>query len=239
LKELEDYSWFPSLLRKFQTEFIGFVVTRFNVYNGFINHLTRLSLPGQPLTDLCSGSGEPAIHIFRKSSCFTHLFLSDKYPGSQVVKSGEDSYALARKDVLEMEFNPGTCYSMFNAFHHFSKEDQLKIVRKLHHSGSTAFLAEILEPDVICFLKVLFTTTIGCLLLTPFIRPFSFRRLFFTYLLPVNILTITYDGLVSVMKSRTANQYRKILANQGEGIEVIRLRNGLSPIIVIQIHAVK
>lgn len=237
MKELEDHSWFPPVLRKFQTEFIGFVVARFNVYDGFVKHLNTLSLPAQPLTDLCSGSGEPAIHIFKKSHCFTHLFLSDKYPASQVVKSGEDSYAMARKDVLEMEFNPGTCYSMFNAFHHFSDEDQLRIIRKLHHSGSTAFLAEILEPDIICFLKVLFTTTIGCLLLTPFIRPFSFRRLFFTYLLPVNILTITYDGLVSVLKSRTANHYRKLFADQGEGIEVIRLRNGLTPVIIIQIHA--
>lgn len=239
MKELEDYSWFPSLLRKFQTEFIGFVVTRFNVYDGFLNHLTRLSLPGQPLTDLCSGSGEPAIHIFNNTRCFTHLFLSDKYPASQVIKSGEDSYAMARKDVLEMEFIPGSCYSMFNAFHHFSDEEKLKIVRKLHHSGSTAFVVEILEPDVICLLKVLFTTTIGCLLLTPIIRPFSLRRLFFTYLLPVNILTITYDGFVSVLKSRTTRHYRELFADQGDGIEVIRLKNGLSPVIVIQIHAVK
>jgi hypothetical protein len=80
MKELEDHSWFPPVLRNFQTEFIGFVVANFNVYDDFIQHLKSLSLPVQSMTDLCSGSGEPAISIFRKSICFSHLYLSDKFP---------------------------------------------------------------------------------------------------------------------------------------------------------------
>ena len=138
-----------------------------------------------------------------------------------------------------MEFKPGIYYTMFNAFHHFGDEEKLKIVKKIQESGSVAFFVEILEPDIICILKVLFTTTLGCFLLTPFITPFSLKRLFFTYLLPVNILTITLDGIVSVLKSRSVKQYQKLFINYGNAIEVFRLKSGLSPLIIIQIQPKK
>ena len=239
MKELEDYNWFPTVLRNFQTEFVGFVVFRFNVYNAFVQHLKILLLPVQPMTDLCSGSGEPAISIFRKNNCFSHLTLSDKYPNSLQLRDDKISYETQSADVIEMEFKPGIYYTMFNAFHHFEDKEKLKIVQKIQASGSVAFLVEILEPDIVCILKVLFTTTIGCFLLTPFITPFSLKRLFFTYLFPVNILTITFDGIVSVLKSRSVKQYQKLFINYGNAIKVFRLKSGLSPLIIIQIQPKK
>lgn len=239
MKEMEDYSWFPPVLRNFQTGFIGFIVTRFNVYVAFIHHLKKMSLPVQPMVDLCSGSGEPAISIFRKNNCFSSLTLSDKYPNSLQLGDDTISYEKQSIDVLELEFKSGIYYTMFNAFHHFEEEEKLKIAQKIHESGSAAFFVEILEPGVICFLKVLLTTTIGNLVLTPFILPFSVKRLFFTYILPVNILTITFDGIVSVFKSRSVKQYQKLFINYGDEIEVSRLNNGFSPLIIIQIQPKK
>ncbi|MFM9946045.1 MAG: class I SAM-dependent methyltransferase [Bacteroidia bacterium] len=239
MKELEDYSWFPVSLRNFQTELIGFVVSKFNVYGSFINYLKTLSLPQQTMTDLCSGSGEPAISIFKKSNCFTHLILSDKYPNTLQLSDDKISYKTTNADVLEMEFKLGTYYTMFNALHHFKDDDKLKIINKIRASNSDAFFAEILEPRVDCFLKVFLTTTLGTILFTPFIRPFSLKRLLLTYILPLNILTITFDGLLSVLKSRSVRQYQKLFAAYTDEIKVLRLTNGLAPLIVIQIQSKK
>ncbi len=239
MKELEDYYWFPSVLRNFQTEFIGFVVTTFNIYGVFIHYLKTLDLSLQSMTDLCSGSGQPAISIFRKSNCFSSLSLSDKYPNNKKLNESEISYEILSKDVLEMEFENGTCYTMFNAFHHFKDEEKLKIVQKIQISGSNAFIVEILEPTVFCLLKILFTTTIGSLLLTPFIHPFSLKRMFFTYILPINIFSITFDGIVSVLKSRSVKQYQNLYANNENAIKIIRLKNKLSALVVIQIEPKK
>lgn len=239
MKELEDYSWFPPVLRNFQTEFIGFAVTTFNVYDVFVQYLRTSHLSVSSMTDLCSGSGEPAISIFRESKCFSRLSLSDKYPADMPLKDGKITYEILKSDVLEMVFKQGTCYTMFNAFHHFNDEEKLKIAQKIQISGSGAFIVEILEPNILCFAKVLFTATIGCLLLTPFIRPFSLKRLFFTYILPVNILTITYDGIVSVLKSRSVKQYHDLFANNANAIKTLRLKNRLSSLIVIQIEPEK
>ncbi len=235
MNELEDLPYFPSLLRNFQTEFIGFVVVRFNVYRAFIKYIRSLSPPLQPMIDLCSGSGEPAIHIFKKSNCFSHLILSDKFP-NRLFNADKISYVPNSMDVLEMEFHSGVCYTMFNAFHHFNDEDKLKIAQKIIASGSQSFFVEILEPNIVCLLKVLFITTVGNLLLTPFIRPFSFTRIFFTYIIPVNIFTITYDGIVSVFKSRTIKQYRKLFVGYEDSIKVFKLEKDFSTLIVIQIH---
>lgn len=239
MKELEDYHWFPSVLRNFQTEFIGFVVDKFRVYDAFVQHLKTMQLPKQPMTDLCSGSGEPAISIFRKSHCFSRLTLTDKFPNALNIPDNNIHYDLQSIDVLKMVFKPGTYYTMFNAFHHFTDEEKVTIAKDIQNSGATAFIVEILEPTVFCFLKVCFMTTIGSLVLTPFILPFSLKRLLFTYILPINIFTITYDGIVSVLKSRSVKRYQDLLVTNAHAIKIIRIKNGLTPLIVIQINGLK
>lgn len=235
MKELEDYNWFPTTLRNFQTEFIGFVVSKFDIYNGFIKFLNKRSLTSQTMIDLCSGSGEPAIGIFKESNGFKRLVLTDKYPNILNAEDERILYDAKPMDVMKMEFKPDTCYTMFNAFHHFTDEDKLKIIQKIQESGSSAFFAEILEPRLDCMLKVFLTTTLGTLIFTPFLKPFSLKRLLFTYLIPVNIFTITFDGLVSVLKSRSVKQYQKLV----EGfysVKVQRLTKGFTPIVLIQIE---
>ncbi len=239
MKELEDYHWFPAVLRNFQTDFIGFVVSRFSVYDGFIQHLKNLPLPLQSITDLCSGSGEPAISIFKKSKRFSRLLLSDKYPSALPLKDENIFYKTQPTDVLAKDFTSETCYTMFNAFHHFSDNEKVKIVQKMQASGADAFIVEILEPTIFCLLKIVFTTTFGTLLFTPFIAPFSAKRLFFTYILPINVFTITYDGIVSVLKSRTAKQYQNLFTGSNNAVKIFSLKSRLSKLVVIQIEARK
>ena len=125
---------------------------------------------------------------------------------------------------------------MFNAFHHFDTSDQTKLVKRLKDNNANAFIVEILAPHYLFYFKILFTTTIGTLLLTPFLKPFSFKRLFFTYIFPINIFTITYDGLVSVYKSKSVRQYQK----QMEGLilpsAIFELKKGPFKLIVIQVN---
>jgi hypothetical protein len=237
LKELEDYSWFPEWLRNFQTDFIGYVADKSGIYCVFTQHLKMLSLPVRPMIDLCSGSGQPAIGIFKKSNCFEYLLLTDKFPQKISIHENGILYLQQSRDVKEMEFRDNVYYTMFNAFHHFTDEEKLTIVSEIRKSGSGAFFVEILEPGIFCFLKIVFITLIGSLLLTPFIKPFSFKRFFFTYLIPVNVFTIFVDGIISVFKSRSLNDYRKLF--DGEEIKITKLKKGLHSLIVIQLSSGK
>lgn len=236
MKELEDYNWFPHILRNFQTDFIGFVASKFNLYDAYIDYLKEVKPTKNTMIDLCSGSGEPAISIFNKSNCFTHLTLSDKYPQNLKLNDSKIPNKIEQLDVLDMHFLSNKSYTMFNAFHHFSENEKGLIVEKIEQSNSNAFIVEVLQPSFICFLKVFFTTTVGMFFLSPFLRPFSFWRLFFTYILPINLFTICYDGLVSVIKSGSLEQYQKMFSNK-EFIKVLKVKKGLSTLIIIHIQA--
>lgn len=232
--ELEDYNWFPRFFRNFQTDYIGFVVKTFRVYSPFMKYLNALQLPPKHLTDLCSGSGEPAMHIFKKTNCFTTLQLTDKFPNVLNRDEANITYIQQSVDVISMEFEKNTYYTMFNAFHHFSDENKLKILKNASDAGAKIFIVEILEPTVWCFFKVLVATTLGTLLLTPFVYPFSIKRLFFTYIIPISIITITYDGLVSVLKSRSQQQYKNLLTKVVPSVYVFRIPNPFTPLTIIQ-----
>ncbi len=216
-------------------EYIGFLADRFKVYDVLIKYFKESPQPILPIVDLCSGNGQPAINFYKQTNSFSRLLLTDKFPGNSPVNDTGISYQTKSNDVLKMEFEPGTYYTMFNAFHHFKDEDKIKIVQRIQASGSYALIVEIIEPDIFCLLKVLFITSIGNLLLTPFMRPLSLKRLFFTYIIPINMITIAFDGFVSVLKSLSVKQYQKLFSNYGNTIEIVRLNNGLNPVIVIKI----
>jgi hypothetical protein len=212
MKELEDYNWFPASLRRFQTDFIGSMVQWTHLYRPLVPSLQELAQqpPINRIQDLCSGSGLPALYLHRRLQNPPPLVLSDKFPSS--VKGMKNVvYLQTPLDVLDFKPEPGVCYTMFNSFHHFNKEEQQAIVQNMKDAGAAFIFAEILEPGPLTFIKIFITGTLAQALVAPFIKPFLWKRLLFTWILPVNLVTVTIDGLISVIKSRTATQYRRLL----------------------------
>ncbi len=237
MKELEDFEWFPKILRQYQTDFIGFVVSQFKVYSPFISQLKNDKPQNKHMFDLCSGSGEPAISIFKTIDYFKSLTLSDKFPSTSKTLIAPMAYIPEPMDVLIQSFQPSYTYTMFNALHHFNDKQQQLIVLNMKAQKAEAYFVEILAPHFLFYLKILFTTTIGTLLFTPFIKPFSLKRLFFTYCIPINIITITYDGLLSVYKSKSVRQYQKLFTGLIAPTEIFELKKGLFSLIVIKIKS--
>lgn len=214
LKELEDYNWFPAGLRRWQMEYIGYAVCLFKLYQPLVQVLEEMISGNRSvvLQDTCSGSGMPAMYVYNRLSSKLPVMLTDKYPYSAFKNAPLVMYSAFTADITRLHPSKGTLYTMYNAFHHFSGDEQKGIVNKMAENGSPFLIAEILEPGVLTFIKVIFTTTILQLLTAPFVKPFSLKRLLFTYIIPVNIFTVTYDGIVSVLKSASARQYRKLFA---------------------------
>ncbi len=238
MKELEDYDWFPKILRQYQTDYIGSVVKWFNAYSPIIDYLNSQAFYAKTNWDLCSGSSEPALSIFKKQNKFDKLILSDKYPHNFTINTNRIEYLNESIDVLELNFKKENCYTMYNAFHHFNSREQVEIAKHVIDNESELIIAEILEPTILNYIKIFFATTLGILLLSPFIKPFSLKRLFFSYLLPINILTICYDGLVSVSKSKTVGEYQDIFSTLGNKVKIIKYKNLWSPVILIHIKAI-
>ena len=210
LKELEDYSWFPPVLRKMQLEYVGWISASLAVYRPLGTIME--GFPSNQWTDLASGSGWPALYLKNKATDPIFFRLTDCYPHSaseEVLK--HMVYDSEPLNLLEFQPQCGQQYSMFNAFHHFTAQEQKQIITKMKEAKAGFIIAEVLEPSLLSFIQV----TLAALLVQPLtawaIRPFSFLRLATTYLVPIQLATVAWDGWLSVLKSKTLAQYQDLV----------------------------
>ncbi len=216
MKELEDYDWFPAILRRHQTDFIGAMVEWTGIYAPLVPVLAhmRQNFGTTRITDLCTGSSNPMFYLLGQLKQPTEVLLTDKFPFEPVrTAMGEHTIELERAsyDVLEVSLAPNTIHTIFNAFHHFDEEEQALILEKLQATRAPFLIVEILQPNALEFVRIALTTTFGQWLAAPFVRPFSWLRLLFTYVLPINIVTVLTDGLVSVAKSKPLAHYETLV----------------------------
>jgi hypothetical protein len=218
MKELEDFSWFPAVLRRFQTEFIGTMVEMTHIYRPIVPVMEGLLQQHRPkcMTDLCTGNANPALYLHKRLKQAPKLMLTDKFPhlSQTQFQPMQQVQAIDKSvDVLNMRFENNQLYMMFNAFHHFDTKAQQQIMIDLQQSCSPFIFVEILRPTLFEYLKIALTTTLVQFFLAPFVRPFSGLRLLLTWIVPINLLTVTYDGLVSVSKSKSVAEYQQLIPN--------------------------
>jgi len=235
LKELEDYPWFPSYLRKMQLEFVGWISVQLKIYSPVLKLMD--SFPKQQWMDLGSGSVWPAYYMQKNAVRPIHFTLSDLYPDS-VSNEVEKHVRVVPEPLNLLAFSPiaGNQYSMFNAFHHFTSEQQKEIIGSFKAAKSAIVIAEVLEPTLLSFIQV----TLAAFVLQPLtawaIKPFSFARILATYLITVQLFTVAWDGWLSVLKSKSSTQYQTLLsdlADEHYSIEVRRIKQLKGNLLVI------
>ncbi len=219
IKELEDYNWFPQLFRHFQAAYIGSIIKWTKFYQPLVPVVQQLLNENKidKIQDLCSGSGMPAVFMQQQMSGHNKTILSDKFPEQSFANTENVIYLNTETDVLLLQPERNTCYTMYNSFHHFTDSEQEQVLKNLQAANAPFVIAEILEPDFFTMIKIIFTTTLIQLLTAPFVKPFSLLRLLFTYIIPVNIFTVTYDGIISVLKSKSVQQYQNLVNKTANG----------------------
>lgn len=204
LFEFEDQPWFPNVLRDYQTGFIGFTAGFSKLYEAVPDLLEKAG--ARRVVDLASGAGQPAAEsTARLRNLGGTLLLTDKFPNKAAVEFADEhsgiTYLKNPVDLTQPFLPEGDTYTLFNAFHHFDEDTRLDIIKRAQSKGGTLLVFEPLRRNVFTFFQVAAATLIGPLLFTPFIRPFTWSRVFFTYLLPVGIAVTFWDGAVSVLRA--------------------------------------
>jgi len=212
IRELEDFAWFPPLLRRFQGENIGENALRMRVYRAIVPPLRQLlsQSDAKSFTDLCSGSGLPAYGLLKEMQDKRYaVTCTDLYPQGHAPHANVTMHQES-VDVLALLPEQNSVYTMLNAFHHFDDLQKKEIVHKMLHRKSSFLFAEILEPGIVSLMLVLLASIAGTLVFTPLIRPFSWQRLLLTYVLPVNVLTVLIDGILSVLRATDDRKLTKL-----------------------------
>ncbi len=186
--------------------------------------------------DLCSGAGGPWPHWLRTERASADVTLTDKYPNAST-QSRLRSSPVRGLRYLEQPIDaaavpkelPGF-RTLFSSFHHFEPERARKILRDAVERRQPIAVLECTERHALAPVAGLLFIPIIVWVMTLFMNSWTWRRVLWTYVLPAIPLLITFDGIVSYLRTYTIDELRE-MAGTAEGYEwqAGKLRSGRLP----------
>ena len=221
LFELEDQSWFPTVIRDLCTDYIHFIEITFRLHRPVVPLLAAALRTTQSdhVIDLCSGGGGPIPALQRALAAEgldLRFTLTDRFPNLpafhrvETTSHGRITYVAHPVDARAVPKDLKGFRTIFNSFHHFRPTDAKAILRDAAEAGAPIGIFEIPERAVLVMLPVVFTPLFVALA-TPFIRPLGWRRLFWTYVVPLVPLTCLWDGIVSQLRAYTVGELDRFI----------------------------
>lgn len=221
LFEFEDQSWFPGFIRDYMTDFLQFASKTFDIYQGITGILQKgISAAGNnQIIDLGSGGGGGWIRLSKQlaeENPDLRITLTDFYPNISAfekIKNHSDliEYVPTSVDAREVDPSLKGLRTQFLSLHHFRPDDATKILQNAVDAKAPIAVFEAQERSVLGFMMMI-VAPINVLLMTPFIRPFKFGRILFTYLIPIIPLFVLWDGLVSVLRTYSIKEMTDLTA---------------------------
>ncbi len=222
LFEFEDQPWLPRLLRDFMTGWLDFMSRMNSGWDAFAPQVARLlrASRSEQIVDLGSGGGGPVLRIRRviaeTQAIDPFLLLTDKYPNRDALgraaadPSGRVDYRPESIDATAVPAEFQGVRTMFCSFHHFQPDVARQILVDARDKGRAIGIFEATARNVPAILVIL-TAPLAVLVTTPFIRPFRWARLIFTYPIPILPLLCLWDGLVSCLRSYSAYELGELV----------------------------
>jgi len=209
--EIEDKDWLPNDIRDYMTDFLQFVANKMNLYDAIIPVLNESLAKNKTNTiiDLASGGGGGIESIYSNLSLSVpdlKIMLSDLYPNLsawQLLKSKTNGAVDFIEKPLDCTMVPNDLQGLrtqFLSLHHFKPETVKQIFKNTIEAKQGIAIFESTERTVLAAI-LMFLAPIMVLLTTLFIKPFSWKRLILTYLIPIIPLLVFHDGFVSVLRS--------------------------------------
>jgi len=222
LFEWEDLAGFPSVLRDLMTDYLRHAVQVFGLAKPVIPILDELleRTGRRTIVDLASGGGGPwrtLAPALRARYPELRIVLSDLHPNVSALERTRDVAGPGievRREPLDARSVPGDLEGLrtqFLSLHHFAPEDVRAMLARAVAGGHPIAAFEFQERSVAQVIQFALSP-IFVLILSLTIRPFRWRRLLFTYLIPIVPLLIMWDGVVSVLRTYTVEEVNQIIA---------------------------
>ena len=100
--------------------------------------------------------------------------------------------------------------TMFSAFHHFPPAEARAIIQNTVDARQGIGIFEITRRTAPA-IAAMFLWSLSSLLITPFVRPFRWSRLIFTYLVPVIPFVLLFDGIVSCLRTYRPSELTELV----------------------------
>lgn len=210
--ELEDYSWFPVVLRDPMTGYLR-VASEVMRMSSVAEPLVReaMAIAGtRRIVDLCSGGGGPVLSLARRLRARTpsdvSVVLTDKFPNLGAFARAEEelpgivSYRQESTDATAVPAELEGVRTIFNALHHLPPAAARAMFADAAEKGQPILSFEFVERSLqgIGLVCGAFASAFAFM---PFVRPRRATNFALTYALPLLPLAIGWDGFASCLRS--------------------------------------
>jgi hypothetical protein len=207
-----------------QTDYLQFVATRGSAHKNLVPLFTKAlgSARTREILDLCSGGTGPWLRLreeLKQAGFEVTIHLTDKYPNPKAVQKWAQAapegikYLTEPVDATKVPPHLTGMRTLFEGFHHFKPEQARSILQDaIEKKVAIGIFEASLRPPLGIPLLLLspLMTLVGYLLLTPFIRPRTFSRFLWTYLLPIVPLATCWDGIISLLRVYSLPELKKL-----------------------------
>jgi hypothetical protein len=226
LLELHDVPACPHVLRDGLTDFLQITIQRLDVYASIRPILLQaISQSGmRSVLDMCSGAGGPWLgwksnhnHDVGAVRDDVDVTLTDKFPNEATrarVESRRPAGLRYLQQSIDVAAVPPTLVgfrTMFTSFHHFRPQAARLIiadaVAKRQPIGIFEFTYR--HPAALAYMLL---SPVAVWALTPLMPNRSLSKLFFTYVIPLIPLIVTFDGVVSCWRTYTVDELQAMTA---------------------------
>ena len=239
LFEFEDQKWFPKFLRDYGTDFLQFLSNKTKLYRPIIPVLEKgLASSGKnTIIDLASGGGGGLLWLNSEllgQYPDLKIVLTDYFPNQSAFEYTKEQapnieYINTSIDARNVPESLDGLRTQFLSLHHFKPKDAQLILQNAVDAEVPIAIFEAQERSIPSILAMLFSP-ISVLLTTPFIRPFKWGRLLFTYLIPIVPLFVLWDGVVSSLRTYSLKEMQQLVDGLNNGgafkWEMDRLKSG-------------
>jgi len=222
LIEIHDQDWCPRTVRDAETDYLQFIFSATKPYAAMVPILaTALQRSSnRHVLDLCSGAAGPWLWlhpVLAEKGMSVTVCLTDKHPNLEAfgrachLTNQAISYHPEPVDATRVPGELPGFRTMFTAFHHFCPEQACAVLADAVRKRQGIAVFEATQRSALVLLLTL-PAPLMVLLVTPFIRPFRWSRLLWTYLIPLVPLVTLFDGLVSCLRTYSVQELRDLTA---------------------------
>ncbi len=209
------------------TDYLRYVTIRLRLHEPIVQKLRAAMerVGSQRIIDLCSGGGGllPQIHqeLLQRERFPVSVVFTDKYPNLGSLHRQCEYHP----NLLSAEWEPIDATrvprdlkgfrTLFSAFHHFAPRTAREILQDAVRQKTGIAVFELSQRSLLGLIPM-FLTPFGVLIFTPMIRPLSFSRIFWTYVIPAVPLFLLWDGVVSSLRTYSLAELEALAAGLGD-----------------------
>ncbi len=216
--EISDEPWCPRSIRNAVTDYSRFVTELSGIYDVtaplLIDSLERTG--GRLVLDLGSGAAGPWLRLqplLHKLGMDVTVCLSDHNPDLVAFERARRlsrhaiMYHAEPVDATHVPIGLPGLRTMFSAFHHLDSGQARAALADAVEHGEGIAVFESGQRTILMLLAVL-PVPVRILFTVPFIRPFRWSTLLWTYLIPILPIILLFDSIVSMLRMYNTEELR-------------------------------